>query len=106
MTPQVTDGNRQVILKHDTPPVGLYKGIKYLQDNGIEVHMFDRNLQQIIEEENHDFLDQAINRAEDAKRIKPLVLTVLEMANKKAYYSELSEEALTFYKEKINFKGK
>jgi len=90
----------------DPDPTVDRKGIKYLQDNGIEVHMFDRDLQQIIEEENHDFLVQAKNRAEDAKRIKPLVLTDLEKANKKADYSELSEEALTFYKEKINFKVK
>jgi len=89
----------------DSDPTVDRKGIKYLQDNGIEVHMFDRDLQQIIEEENHDFLVQARNRAEDAKRIKLLVLTDLEKANKKADYSELSEEALTFYKEKMNLEG-
>ena len=35
----------------DPDPTVDRKGIKYLQNNGIEVHMFDRDLQQIIEED-------------------------------------------------------
>lgn len=89
----------------DPDPAVDRKGIKYLQDNGIEVHMFDRDLQQIIEEENRDFLLQAKERAEDAKKIKPLALTNLEKSNKKANLSDFSEKALAFYKDKINFKG-
>lgn len=90
----------------DPDPTVDRKGIKYLQDNGVTVHMFDRDLQQIIEEENSDFLLQAKSRTKDAKQIKPLVLTDLEKVNKKAGFSDISEEALTFYKEKINFEGK
>ena len=90
----------------DPDPAIDRKGIKYLQDNDIEVHMFDRDLQQIIEEKNSDFLLQAKKRAEDAKKIKPIILTDFEKPNKKANPSDFSEEALTFYKERINFKGK
>ena len=90
----------------DPDPTVDRKGIKYLQDNGIKVRMFDRDLQQVIEKENRDFLLQAKSRAENAKRIKQITLTDLEKANKRADYSDLSEESLTFYKEKINLKGK
>lgn len=52
----------------DIDPMVDRKGIKYLQDKGIKVHMFDRDLQQIIEKENRDFLLQAKERAGDAKK--------------------------------------
>ncbi len=65
-----------------------------------------RNLQLIIEKENCDFLTQAKERATDIKGKKPTVLTILEKANKKADLSELSQEALALYKEKIGFDGK
>jgi ATP-dependent DNA helicase RecG len=90
----------------DPDPAVARKGIKYLQDNDIEVRMFDRDLQQIIEEKNRDFLLQAKERAEDVQKIKPLALTNFEKSNKRANISDLSEEALTFYKDKINFKRK
>jgi len=90
----------------DPDPTVDRKGIKYLQDNGVVVHMFDRDLQSIIEKENIDFLHQAEKRAKDAKKSKTSVLTILEKANKKADFSELSKTALDFYKEKIGFKGK
>ncbi|MBM3292672.1 hypothetical protein FJY84_08345, partial [Candidatus Bathyarchaeota archaeon] len=48
----------------DPDPTVDRKGIKYLQNNNVEVNMFDQDLQKIIEKENHDFLIQAKNRAE------------------------------------------
>ena len=90
----------------DPDPTVDRKGIKYLQDNGIAVHMFARDLQLIIEKENRDFLTQAKERATDIKGKKPTVLTILEKANKKADLSELSQEALAFYKARIGFDGK
>lgn len=89
----------------DPDPVVDRKGIKYLQDNGIEVHMFDRDLQQIIEDKNSIFLKQAKERAKKVTKIKLPNLTELEQINDKSDLSDLSEEALTFYKEKTNFKG-
>ncbi len=88
----------------DPDPTVDRKGIKYLQDHGIEVHMFDRNLQQIIEEENLDFLVQAKERVGYAKQMKNLTLTDFEKPSERADLSDLSEEALLFYKERINFK--
>ncbi|MFZ4394801.1 MAG: hypothetical protein ACOYOU_04155 [Kiritimatiellia bacterium] len=44
------------------------KGIQHLENSGIEVAMFDRDLQEIIEKENADFLKQANERASAAKK--------------------------------------
>jgi Predicted transcriptional regulator containing an HTH domain and an uncharacterized domain shared with the mammalian protein Schlafen len=90
----------------DPDPTVDRKGIKYLLDNDVEVYMFDRDLQQIIEKENYDFLAQAKNRAESYERIRPVILTELEKVNNKADYFDLSEKALTFYRDKIKFDGK
>ena len=46
----------------DPDPTVDRKGIKYLQDAGIKVEMFDRDLQEIIREENQAFFDQAPSR--------------------------------------------
>ena len=89
----------------DPDPTVDRKGIKYLQDNGIAVHMFSRDLQSIIEKENRVFLTQAKERAADIKGKKPSVLTILEKANNKSDLSELSQEALAFYKERTGFPG-
>src|SRR3990167_4743310 len=46
----------------DPDPTVDRKGIQYLQDEGVTVHMFDRDLQEIIQEENKEFLAQALER--------------------------------------------
>jgi len=51
----------------DPDPKVDRKGIKYLQDAGIDVEMFDRDLQEQIREANADFIGQALERAELAK---------------------------------------
>jgi len=90
----------------DPDPTVDRKGIKYLQNNNVEVNMFDQDLQKIIEKENHDFLIQAKNRAESKQKIKPGILTDFEKVNNKADYSDFSKEALSFYRDKIKFNGK
>src|SRR5882762_5177514 len=47
----------------DPDPTVDRKGIKYLQDNGVIVHMFDRDLQVQIRRANREFIDQAMERA-------------------------------------------
>ena len=89
----------------DPDPAVDRKGIKYLQDNGIEVHMFDCDLQQIIEDENKGFLSQAKERAKNTKRIKSFTLTKIEQINKRANFFDFSDEAINFYKDKISFHG-
>src|SRR3990172_12423350 len=59
------------------------KGIKYLQDAGIAVHMFDRDLQEVIQKENREPLAQALERAaaaEEQKMPKKVTLSTFEHA--------------------------
>lgn len=46
----------------DPDPTVDGKGIKHLEKHGVEVKMFDRELQRQIEEENKNFIKQAIER--------------------------------------------
>ncbi|HED03184.1 MAG TPA: hypothetical protein ENI60_00195, partial [Candidatus Fraserbacteria bacterium] len=47
----------------DPDPTVARKGIGYLIRQGVTVDMFDRDLQEIIEQENNKFLEQATERA-------------------------------------------
>ncbi|MBL0911476.1 MAG: hypothetical protein IBJ09_03810 [Bacteroidia bacterium] len=73
------------------------KGIKFLQDNGITVHMFYPEFQRQIEEANRDFLKQAIQRAEAVIRDEIVTLSPLEKPDYSAALSYFSREALDFY---------
>jgi len=91
----------------DPDPTVDRKGIKYLQDSGIIVHMFDRDLQEEIREANKKFIDQAMERAEVAKeekKPKTVILSKLENAITTADTDDLSPEALDLYRNtaKIN----
>ena len=48
----------------DPDPKVDRKGIKFLQDAGVEVEMFDRDLQDMIREANQEFIAQALERAD------------------------------------------
>lgn len=80
----------------DPDPTVDRKGIQFLIDSGIEVEMFDADLQEVIITENKDFLEQAKIRAEEEKKPKEIVLSPLEKATV-ANLDELSEKALNFY---------
>jgi ATP-dependent DNA helicase RecG len=54
----------------DPDPTVDRKGIKYLQDHGVDVQMFDRDLQDQINEANKAFIEQAKERATEAKQGK------------------------------------
>ena len=47
----------------DPDPLVDNKGIRYLQDNGVDVKMFDRDFQEIIKQSNTDFIIDAEERA-------------------------------------------
>lgn len=51
----------------DKDPTVDGKGIKHLENNGVEVKMFDRDLQRVIEEENKAFLKQALKRKKESE---------------------------------------
>lgn len=85
----------------DPDPTVDRKGIKFLQDAGIEVYMFDRDLQEIIREENKTFLKQAAERAAstEEEQPKPPLLSPLEKAVNHSLPGDLSREALEHFRE-------
>ena len=86
----------------DPDPTVDRKGIKYLQDNGVEVVMFDRDLQETILEENKDFIAQAEERAAAAEKIvEPVVLSKLESPVDHPNIEVLSTSALNLYRQAL-----
>ena len=84
----------------DPDPKVARKGIEHLKNNGIKVHMFDRDLQEVIEKENRDFLAQAIERAAAKKKPVEIVLSPLENKLPAALLTDFSDEALVVYRER------
>jgi ATP-dependent DNA helicase RecG len=82
----------------DPDPTVDRKGIKYLQDNGVTLHMFDRDLQEAIYEANAQFIDQALGRADEERRPKKITLSELEHALDAADATDFSIEALDKYR--------
>lgn len=84
----------------DPDPTVDRKGIKYLQDSGITVHMFDRDLQEVIQNENKDFIAQALERATAVKEEKPKKITLSTLEGKFAatVIDDFSAEALEHYR--------
>jgi len=63
----------------DKDPTVDGKGIKHLINHGVEVKMFDRDLQKIIEQENAKFLEQALERKREKEKAdlrEPLELVI------------------------------
>jgi ATP-dependent DNA helicase RecG len=93
----------------DPDPMVDRKGIKYLQDCGVTVHLFDRDLQEIIVETNRDFIGQAEARAAAARegvRKQPMLLSGLESALTAADLGDLDERALGEYSAAVGAHGK
>jgi len=93
----------------DPDPTVDRKGIKYLQDNGVKVHLFDRDLQEVIVETNRDFIEQAEARAaaaREATKKQPVVLSGLETALAAADLGDLNERALGEYLVAVGAGGK
>lgn len=85
----------------DPDPVVDRKGIKYLQENGVKVLMFDRDLQEQIQKDNKAFIEQAIERAAASREEtepKAVMLSTLEDAFAAAQLGDLSREALAKYR--------
>lgn len=85
----------------DPDPKVDRKGIKYLQDNGVKVHMFDRDLQEEIQKFNKTFIDQAMERAAAArveKKTKTISLSRLENTFPAIELKDLSTAALEQYR--------
>jgi ATP-dependent DNA helicase RecG len=81
----------------DPDPSVDRKGITYLQDHGVTVHMFDRDLQDIINEENKDFIDQAVQRAAEAEvdmHTKDIILSGFEETLESVDLRDFSQDTL------------
>ncbi len=83
----------------DPDPTVDRKGIKFLQDHGVTVHMFDRDLQEKIQAENKEFIAQALERRATAEEEEEeVVLSTLENPVRTADMSDFSTEALERYR--------
>jgi len=80
----------------DPDPKVDRKGISHLQKRGVTVHMFDRDLQEVIRTTNSKFISQALERAQAAieEKEEPTNLTVFENAEPATSLVDLSDEAL------------
>jgi ATP-dependent DNA helicase RecG len=85
----------------DPDPTVDRKGIKYLQDNGVVVRMFDRDLQETIREASKEFIAQALDRAaavREEEKPKAVSLSPLERALASAETTDFSGEAVKLYR--------
>lgn len=83
----------------DPDPTVDRKGIKYLQDHGVTVHMFDLDLQDEIKAANKGFIAQALERRAAAEKAEEeVVLSPLENPVLTADVSDFSHEALDRYR--------
>lgn len=85
----------------DPDPTVARKGIGYLIRQGVTVHMFDRDLQEVIEKENSEFLKQATERAAEVRENPAeTVLSALENSLPTAKLNDFSNDAMEAYRAK------
>ena len=90
----------------DPDPTVDRKGIKFLQDHGVTVHMFDRDLQEEIETANKDFIAQALERkTATEKPVEKPLLSTLENSFFAANTSDFSVAALDRYRARAKVEG-
>jgi len=89
----------------DPDPTVDRKGIKYLQDHGVEVLMFDRDLQDKIIIANREFLSQAVDRAVEVSNRSQILLSPLESTSPLYDLKDLSEGALNSYRNSAGVVG-
>jgi ATP-dependent DNA helicase RecG len=79
----------------DPDPSVDRKGIQFLIDNGIEVEMFDADLQKVIREANKQFIEEAEDRAKQVQeKFKEVLLSDIEKVAISAIMPDLSEEKI------------
>ena len=87
----------------DDNPTVAGKGIEHLKRHGITVHMFDRDLQEVIAKENKTFFDWARRQTEKPEPT-PIKLSKYEDPIAAVAFSDLSDTALGRYRSKASIK--
>ncbi len=87
----------------DDNPTVAGKGIKHLENHGVEIEMFDRDLQEIILEENQEFFEWARKQMGEQDE-KPIKLSEYEDALKETRIKDFSVAALNRYRSKASIK--
>jgi ATP-dependent DNA helicase RecG len=83
----------------DPDPTVDRKGIKYLQDHGVTVHMFERDLQEEIQAANKEFIAQAMERKAVAEEVEnEVTLSTLENPIATADLQDFSSKVLERYR--------
>jgi ATP-dependent DNA helicase RecG len=85
------------------------QGIRYLEESGIKVHLFDRDLQEQIRDANKEFIAQALKRAAEAKNLKapkPSPLSQWDEALAAVALTDLASDALARYRERMKIPDK
>jgi ATP-dependent DNA helicase RecG len=87
----------------DPDPTVDREGIRYLQENNVDVHLFDQDLQDAIREVNEDFLQQALERAGTPLEVEPRLAppSRLDAAVASATMADLRVSALERYEERL-----
>jgi len=81
----------------DPHPKVAGEGLRYLKKKGVEVIPFDRDLQEIIEQENADFFDQARRKAEEEEGAPALEPLPFDQNPPQVSLDDLDREALSHY---------
>jgi ATP-dependent DNA helicase RecG len=93
----------------DPDPMVDRQGIRYLEQKGIKVHLFDLDLQEQIRDVNKKFIAQASQRAAEAKNVntpKPKLLSQWDEALAGVQLSDLASNAIARYRERAKIPDK
>ena len=93
----------------DPDPTVDRQGIRYLEQHGIKVELFDLDLQEQIRGANKEFIEQALGRAAQAKSgkvVKPAPLSQWDEALAGVTLADLATDALARYRERTKMADK
>lgn len=82
----------------DPHPKVAGEGLRYLKQIGVEVIPFDRDLQEVIEEENAEFFDQARRKAEEEEEQPVLAASPYDQNPPQVTLNDLDAKALSHYR--------
>jgi ATP-dependent DNA helicase RecG len=91
----------------DPDPTVDRKGIRHLEENGVAVHLFDRDLQEQIRSANKRFLHQALARAQTVRKgaAGPRPLSAFEAPAPNVTMDDLRQSALERYRGRLHSRG-